>query len=156
MDVERQWCDQRWCADFSKMDAGNIKVHSYVERRFYCVRCLHTFSADKGTVFESLRSERDEVLHALTLLVERNSLRAVERATPHPADTVLYWLDLAGQHCAALSTYLIHDVQLRQAQIDELWTFVKKNKLIVCRLTRPKWAIRGSGVQSLCRVVYAL
>jgi transposase-like protein len=126
MNIEQQWCAHRPCADFGKRDAGNIKVHSYVERRFYCGSCRHTFSMDTGTMYETLRSERDEVIHALSLLVERNSLCAVERATHHPVDALLHWLDLAGQHCAAVSADLIHDIRLRQAQIDELWTFVKK------------------------------
>lgn len=41
MESKRQWCAQPQCRDFGKMDAGDIKVHSYVERRFYCVTCLH-------------------------------------------------------------------------------------------------------------------
>ena len=152
MDTTTQWCDRPRCADFGKVDAGNSKVYSYVERRFYCATCLHTFSADTGTFFETVRTERADVVDVLALLVERNSLRAIERVRHHPTDAVLHWLDLAGQHCAAVSAHLIQDVRLSQAQIDELWTFVKKNKNIVCRPTRPKWVIPGFGARSPCRV----
>jgi len=34
---------------------------------------------------------------------------------------------LAGQHTAAVSAALIRNLHLTQVQIDELWTFVKKN-----------------------------
>jgi hypothetical protein len=44
----------------------------------------------------------------------------------------LHWVDLAGQHAAAVSAHLIKDLHLTQAQIDELWTFVKKSKRICC------------------------
>jgi hypothetical protein len=37
-------------------------------------------------------------------------------------------LNLAGQHAAAVSQHLVHGLHLTQAQIDELWTFVKKNR----------------------------
>jgi hypothetical protein len=40
----------------------------------------------------------------------------------------LHWLDLAGQHAAAASAVLIRNVHLTQAQVDELWTFVKKTR----------------------------
>ena len=128
MNPERQWCDQTNCRDFGRVNAGNIRVHSHVERRFYCTTCLHTFSADKGTCFETLRSDRHAVLAVLALLGERNSLRAIERLTRHSTNMCLAWLDLAGQHLAAVSAELIHGVRLRQAQVDELWTFVKKSK----------------------------
>ena len=83
MNPARQWCDQSDCRDFGRVNAGNIQVHSRVERRFYCTTCLHTFSADKGTFFETVRSDRHEVLKVLALLGERNSLRAIERLTAH-------------------------------------------------------------------------
>ena len=126
MNTQGQWCVHRHCLDVGKVDAGNIRVYSYTERRFYCATCLQTFSVDQGTFFASLRSARAEVLAVLALLLERNSLRAVERTQQHPTDAVLHWLDMAGQHCARVSTQLIQGLRLQQAQIDELWTFVKK------------------------------
>lgn len=126
MNTQGQWCAHKHCADVGKVDAGNIRVYSYTERRFYCATCFQTFSVDRGSFFASLRSTRREVLAVLALLLERNSLRAVERTQHHPTDAVLHWLDLAGQHCARVSTQLIQDLRVQQAQIDELWTFVKK------------------------------
>lgn len=128
MELKGQWCDQLTCSDLGKVDAGNIKVYSYVERRFYCIRCLHTFSADKGTFFETLRSERTVALDALAMLGERNSLRAIERLQDHSPNTILHWLDLAGQHVAAISAYFIRNIRPTQAQVDELWTFVRKKQ----------------------------
>ena len=155
MEIKQQWCAQPECPDFCKMDAANIKVHSYVERRFYCTTCLHTFSADTGTFFETLRSERAIVLKVLEPLAERNSLRAVERLEHCPHNTILHWLGLAGQHAAAVGNELIHDLRLSQAQVDELWTFVKKSKRIANPMIRLKWATPGFGEPSPCPVGYA-
>jgi DNA-binding transcriptional ArsR family regulator len=145
------------CRDFRKMGAGNIRVHSYVEQRLYCMTCLHTFSADKGAFFETLRSEREALLDVLAALGERNSVRALERLKHHSPNTILHWLDLAGQHLAAVSAELIHDVRLRQAQVDELWTFVKK-KQAHCQPTDPpdvgdRWIWRAIALPSRLRVV---
>jgi len=124
----QQWCANMVCADFLKVAAGNIKVYSYSERRYYCTTCRQTFSADTGTFFETLRSERHQVVEVLAMLMERNSLRALERLRHHSHNAILHWVDWAGQHTAAVSAYLIKDLHLTQAQIDELWTFVKKSK----------------------------
>lgn len=128
MNTTRRWCDNPSCADFAKTDGRNIKVHSYVERRHYCTSCKHTFSFDKGTFFETLRTDRQILLDAVAMLVERNSLRAICRIKHCKLQTVLHWLDLAGQHAAAVSHHFIRGLHLTQAQIDELWTFVKKNR----------------------------
>ena len=128
MELEHRWCDNAACPDFGKVAASNIKVYSYVERRYYCATCQRTFSADRGTVFETLRSEHLIIADVLAMLVERNSLRAVERLKHHPHNAVLHWLDLAGQHAAAVSTTLIRNLHLTPAQVDEMWTFVKKTR----------------------------
>lgn len=128
MDPAQHWCANVACADFLKVAAGNIKVYSYCEQRYYCATCQKTFSADTGTFFETLRSEPQGVVATLALLMERNSLRAIERLRHHSPNAILHWLDLAGQHAAALSAHLIRNLHLTQAQIDELWTFVKKSK----------------------------
>ena len=115
MNLKRQWCAQRTCSDFGKVDAGHIKVHSYVEQRLYCTTCLHTFSADTGTCFETIRTERTVVLAVLASLTERNSLRALERLEHCPHNTTWHWLGLAGQHLTAVSQELIHAVRVTQA-----------------------------------------
>lgn len=137
MNTHLQWCDQRYCPDFRKTGAHNIRIYSHAERRYYCTTCHHTFSADTGTFFETLRTDRHLLRDAVALLVERRSLRAIGRIKRCKPDTVLHWLDLAGQHAAAVSQHLIRDLHLTQAQIDELWTFVKKNRGIFSPMTRP-------------------
>ena len=150
MELTRQWCDNPTCSDFDKVGAGNIKVFSYVEQRYYCTTCRHTFSADKHTFFETVRRPRLMAVEALALLGERNSLRAVARLTHHSPNRILHWLDLAGQHAAAVSAALIRNLHLTQAQIDELWTFVKKNKRIANPMIPRMSAICGYGVPWRC------
>jgi len=126
MNIKQQWCDNRACFHYREIAKGNIKVYSHAERRFYCHTCGRTFSFDKGTFFKTLRTDRQKLLDAVSMLVERNSLRAISRIKDCKPNSVLHWLDLAAQHLAAISDLLIHDLHLTQVQIDELYTFVKK------------------------------
>lgn len=58
MELKRQWCDQKICPDFGKIEAGNIKVLSNVEQRYYGTTCRHSFSVDTHTFFTTIRSSR--------------------------------------------------------------------------------------------------
>jgi len=130
MALEQQWCDNESCRDLGRVNGGNIKMFSRVDQRYYCVTCRRTFSVDKGTFFETLRSGHQVVTDVLALLMERNSLRAVERLKHHSHNAILHWVDLAGQHAAQVSRALIRNLRLTQAQVDELWTFVKKTRTL--------------------------
>ena len=145
MELTRQWCDNPTCSNFGQVGAGNIKVFSYVEQRGYCTTCARTFSADKHTFFETIRSHRSVVTEAVALLGERNSLRAVARLTGHSPNRILSWLDLAGRQAATVSADLIRSLHLTQVQIDELWTFIKKNTTIRQKANFP----HDSGVPGL-------
>ena len=152
METEGQWCDSAFCPDAGKIGAYNIKVHSYTERRFYCTTCRCTFSADRGTFFETLRTPRPILLDAVAMLVERSSLRAISRIKHCKVDAVLHWLDLAGQQGAAINRHFIRNLHLTQVQIDELWSFVKKNRSTCNRMILTTGVMLGSGVRWPCPV----
>jgi transposase-like protein len=128
MQTQEQWCDHKACPDFGKIGTRNMKVYSYAERRYYCATCSHTFHADRGTFFDTLRTDRQVILKVVAMLVERNSLRAIGRIEHCKLATTLHWLDRAGQQAAAVSRHCITGLHLVQAQIDELWRFIKKNR----------------------------
>lgn len=93
MELKRQWCDNGRCPDYGKVAAGNIKVFSHVERRYYCSTCRQTFNADHGTVFETIRKPHVVVCEVLALLNERNRLRAIQRLKRISPNRILDWPD---------------------------------------------------------------
>src|SRR5438128_12456302 len=106
MELTRQWCDTKTCPDCGTVEAGNIKVFSYVAQRYYCTTCRHTFRADKHTFCETVRRPRLMAVEVLALLGGPNSLRAALRL-PHPSPHCMFYsLAAAGQHTAALSSTL--------------------------------------------------
>jgi hypothetical protein len=153
METQGQWCDQKFGRDFGKIGAHNIKIYSHAERRYYCTTCHHTFNTDKDTFFDTLRTDRNVRLDGVAMLVERNSLRAISRIKHCKPNTVLHWLDFAGQHAAAVSQHFIRGLHLTQVQIDELWTFVKKNRNTFNRTIPALSVMPGSGGLSRCPVI---
>src|SRR5947209_20114812 len=111
METEGQWCDNASCPDCGKIGADNIQMHSYAERRFRCTTCQRTFSADKGTLSETLRTPRPILLDAVAMLVERTSLRAVSRIDHCTADAVLPSSDRPRQSGAPGPHHSIRDVR---------------------------------------------
>jgi hypothetical protein len=128
METPRQWGDQKSCRDFGKIGAHTIRIYSQVERRYYGTTCPHTLSAEKGPFFDTRRTARNLLLDAVAMLVEPNSLRTISRITHGKPNTVLHGVAWAGQHAATVSKHFMRGLHWTQAQIDELWTFVKKNK----------------------------
>jgi len=91
-----------------------------------------------GRFGRRLHTPQRKVLMALKLLVKGLSLRATAEVLEVKLDTVCNWLRKAAQHSEAVSRMLIHS----QVQLDELWTFVKKNTKIPMG-GQPEGAIRA-------------
>jgi hypothetical protein len=66
----------------------------------------------------------------LRLLAEGLGLRGTSRVLEIKLDTVRRWLAKATLHCEQVNDMLLRDLKLSQVQVDELWTFVKKNTKI--------------------------
>jgi transposase-like protein len=128
LDPGEQFCRNRACPEYGQAGKGNIYIHSHKERRYGCHTCEGTFAETRGTMFYRLRTPPETTVDALAQLVERGSIRGVARAKGVKPDTVLAWLRLAGEHAAEVNAYLIRDLHLTEAQVDELWTFVRRSK----------------------------
>lgn len=98
-------------------------------RQMYkCGLCGKPFSETRGTVFFGLKTPEKTVYRALACLAEGMSIRSTSRVFQVEVETVLLWLKRAGEHCRQVSAYLMRNLQVEQAQMDELWTFVYKKQ----------------------------
>jgi transposase-like protein len=128
MDCNQLSCLNPDCSFFGRIGAGNIRVHSNADNMYYCTLCKERFSARKGTIFYNLNTDEEKVLLALKLLAERNSLRATARILHTTKESVGRWLERAAAHANEVSDYLLRELKISQAQIDELWSFVGKKR----------------------------
>jgi transposase-like protein len=133
VDISQLHCANEGCADHGKCGAGNIVRNGrYGEQRtqlFKCRTCGRCFSGNRNTPFFKLRTPRETVVRTLQALAEGGSVRGAARATGHKRDTIASWVKRASQDAEAFREYLLHDLRLAQAEVDELWELVGKAKL---------------------------
>jgi transposase-like protein len=130
-------CPNPKCKQQGKKGLGNVVSNGTYRTRstgkarlFLCRTCGKAFSSRSGTAFFNLRSPRKKVLMGLRLLAEGLGLRGTSRVLEIKLDTIRRWLATAALHCEQVNDILLRDLKLSQVQVDELWTFVKKNTKI--------------------------
>lgn len=130
-------CPNPRCGCRGKTGLGNVVSNGTYRTRstgrarlFLCRACGKAFSSRTGTAFFGLRTPKRTVLLGLRLLAEGLGLRGTARALEVKLDTVRGWLALAARHCEHVSHLLLRELKCSQVQVDELWTFVKKNTQI--------------------------
>jgi len=98
MQTQEQWCDHKACPDFGKIGTRNLKVTRDAERREYCTTCSHTFHADRGTFFDTWRTDCQVMVTVGAMVVERHRLRAIGRIEHgQRATTFTGWIVLANR-----------------------------------------------------------
>jgi transposase-like protein len=130
-------CPNPKCKHHGKKGLGNVVSNGTYRTRstgkarlFLCRTCGKAFSSRTGTAFFDLRSPKKKVLKGLQMLAEGLGLRGTARVLEIKLDTIRRWLAVAAAHCEQVSDQLLRDLKLSQVQVDELWTFVKKNTQI--------------------------
>lgn len=142
------YCPNPGCPRFGQEEGRQLERHGYYGARpttqYLCRACGKTFTETKGTFFYRLRSPREKVLQALAMVAEQGGIRATGRAMGVDKDTIQRWVDRAGRHIKEVSAYLIVDCHLSEAQLDALWTVVKKKTLSARRRTMPRRSATSS------------
>jgi transposase-like protein len=147
---EGLYCPNPKCGLFGREVGARLERHAYygADRRviYLCRECGQTFSETRGTFFFGLRTPREKVLTTLKMIAEGGGIRATGRAIGVDKDTVQRWVERAGKHVEEISAYLTVDCHLSEAQLDALWTFVKKKTgNLNRRMPRKKSASSSSG-----------
>jgi len=132
------FCPREGCRGYGQLGphpnhqiVGDGMYHTaWGQRRqmYKCQLCGKPFSETRGTVFFGLKTPEETVYRALACLAEGMSIRSTSRVFQVEVETVLLWLKRAGEHSQQVSSYLMRNLQVEQAQLDELWTFVYKKQ----------------------------
>ena len=142
------YCPNPDCVLFGREEGCQLDRHSYYGEsrtiQYLCRACGKTFSETKGTFFYRLRTPREQVLKALAMIAEGGGIRATGRAMGVDKDTIQSWVERAGKHVEEVSAYLTVDCQMSEAQLDALWTFVKKKTHASRRQTIRKKPVSSS------------
>ncbi len=97
-------------------------------QRYFCNHCRTFFMETKGTPLYHKHLSKAEIIDICKHLIEKNGIRSIERITGHHRDTIGNLLDDLASHAEIINSILLQEVKLGQFEVDEMWTFVKKNK----------------------------
>ncbi len=95
---------------------------------YKCLHCNKYLAETKGTPMYRRRLGERKVKQLCELLVEKNGVRSASRLAKLNKNTVVNWLTNLAEHATVITDYLVKDLDLSTYEVDEFWTFVKKNK----------------------------
>jgi len=132
-------CQNERCVEYGKKGLNNIYVHSWLNpkktiRKLRCRTCQESFSERKGTVWYQSKLSQEKALILARHLAEGDGIRKTGRLVGATQETVIRWNRRLGEHGKALHEEKVQHVKVREAQADEMWSFVGKKRKAV----RPK------------------
>lgn len=126
-------CPNNYCEKFGKIGKGNIVFRNQYgaqpsQNLFRCKCCNKTFSERKGTPFFGFHLPEEKIITIIRCLVEGNGTRATARICGVHRDTVTKIIRRFGTHSEQISQLFLQNYPLKECQLDEMWTFIKKNR----------------------------
>ena len=132
--IRKLACPNKECTLWKIISKGNIVKNGCKDNGtqiFKCTNCGKQFVETYGTVLYGKKMKKKEVARICELFTEKLSFRAVARVTHHKLDTIRNLAEDMANHAKETNEFLLHDLKLNTIEVDEIWTFVKKNKKIL-------------------------
>src|SRR6266446_1840440 len=124
VETSRHFCPHPHCDYRGWLGLGNLRANGHPNggpwRQFHCTACKGSFPEHHGTLFHGKRVSVDRIVHVIGCLAEGLGIRGTARVFEVAPNTVLQWLVEAAEQLQAFSRYVLHDVRVRQGQLDEL------------------------------------
>ena len=97
-------------------------------QQYYCNHCCKWLVETANTPLYHRHLSKSEIIKICKHLVEKNGIRSIERITGQHRDTIGKLIEDLALHAEMVNNILLQEVKLEQFEVDEMWTFVKKNK----------------------------
>jgi IS1 family transposase len=127
-----QFCPNPDCLYRGWVGWGNIRANGHPGggrwRQLLCIVCRGYFLETLGTVFHGKRVAPELIVRGIACLAEGLGIRGTARVFEVDPNTVLHWLVEAADQLRVLSAYFLHDLPLRQEQLDELYAVLSAVK----------------------------
>jgi IS1 family transposase/transposase-like protein len=132
LDTQHHFCPDQECSYYGWTGRGNVRSNGHpggkVWRQLECVSCHGYFQQTHGTPLHGKRVAPDLLVWAVGALAEGLGIRAVARVFEVDPNTVLAWLVEAADHLKVFSQHFLHNVQVTQVQLDELYAVLSAVK----------------------------
>src|SRR5215471_11879585 len=159
-------CPRVPCSYHGWVGFGNIRANGHPNgrrwRQLVCLGCHGYFLETVGTPLHAKQGAPNKLVWTMAALAEGLGIRAVARVFEVDPNTVLGWLVEAADHLEAFSRYFLHDVDVEQVQMDELFALLSAVKdgaiteaEAIKRLTRsPHWV--WVAMDPVCKLILAV
>jgi IS1 family transposase len=111
---------------------GNLRANGHPNggpwRQLLCVACRGYFLETLGTIFHGKRVAVELIVRVIACLAEGLGIRGTARVFEVDPNTVLQWLVEAAEQLRAFSRHVLHDVRVRQVQLDEVFALLSAVK----------------------------
>ena len=157
LEGQERSCPNVTCPDYGKTDAANLVKNGHTDggrQRYLCKTCGKTFTATKGTPFYKLHTDWVDVLEVLAAIAKGAPPAAMAEAKEAKVETILRWVERAGEHAQAVEEVLIRDFHVDRVELDELWSYVKNKGEKGGIRRRRAAAPSGAGEGSRCPLDY--
>jgi IS1 family transposase len=132
VDTSSHFCPNPACAYRGWVGWGNLRANGHPSggpwRQLLCVVCRGSFLESLGTLFHGKRASVDLIVRVIACLAEGLGIRGTARVFEVDPNTVLGWLVDAAEQLRAFSQHFLHDVRVRQVQLDELFALLSAVK----------------------------
>src|SRR6266545_5029906 len=132
VDTSMHFCPNPDCAYRGWVGWGNLRANGHPSggpwRQLLCGVCRCYFLETLGTLFHGKRASVELIVRVIACLAEGVGIRGTARVFEVDPNTVLQWLVEAAEQLQAFSRHVLHDVRVRQVQLDELFALLSAVK----------------------------
>jgi transposase-like protein len=134
-ELKQCFCPNEQCKDYGLRGQPNIAVRGKYGKDksrdlLYCRTCGKRFASTQASALFGLHIPAEKIRQIIHHAAEGVGVRATARLLEMDKDTVNRVILRAGEHCANVLSGLLTSLELTETQLDELWTFVKKRKVL--------------------------
>ena len=155
-EINNAFCPNNDCKDYGLRNHGNIAFRGKYGKGktkdlLYCRTCGKRFASTRATAFFGLHLSDEKIEQIIHHAAEGVGVRATARLLDLNKDTVNRVILRAGEHCELILSNLLRSLKLKETQLDELWSFVKKRKVLANKRLKKNLGESGSGQPSTPR-----
>jgi transposase-like protein len=153
LEIKDYFCPKENCKHYGLRDMANlVKVGKYTKKgsgekrqMLKCKVCGYRFSETHGTLFAGSHYSDKTISDIICCIAEGNGIRATARMLSISKDRVNTIVLKAGSHADRMLGSLLCSLHLNDCQLDELWSFVRKKKLLTRKNSRRNMDKPGYG-----------
>ena len=149
-EIDNAFCQNKDCKDYGLRNHGNITFRGKYGKDktkdlLYCRTCGKRFASTRATAFFGLHLSDEKIEQIIHHAAEGVGVRSTARLLGINKDTVNRVILRAGEHCELVLSSLLRALKLKETQLDELWSFVKKRKILANQSLKKNLGKSGSG-----------